>query len=65
MSDSGRGGQTAKEEKDLYAQNEKTQTGEKGEKFKVKVSVTARKLLIAGLKADSRFPYQWDNCFTH
>lgn len=64
MSDGGRGGQTAKEEKGLYGQNEKTQAGEKGEKFKVKASVTIRKLLITGLRADSRFPYQWDNWFT-
>lgn len=63
-SSSGRGGPTAKEEKGLYAQNEKTQAGEKGEKFKMKESVN-RKLLITGLRADSRFPCQWDNCFTH
>lgn len=52
------GGETAKEEKGLYAQNGKKQTGEKGEKFKVKPSVTTRKLQITGLRADPRFAYQ-------
>lgn len=55
----------AKEEKGLYAQNEKKQAGQNGEKFKVKASVTTRKLQITGLRADPTLAYQWDNCFTH
>lgn len=65
MGEGGRGGQTAKEEKSLYAQDGKKQAEEKGGKFQVKASAITRKLQITGLRADPRLPYQWNNCFTH
>lgn len=55
MGEGGRGGQTAKEEKGLYAQKGKKQAGKKGEKFKMNASVTTRKLQVTGLRADHRF----------